>query len=97
MNDENDQKETDVEIFEQAKAAIFERSSDHGGEDNFETIAAFWSDYLDIDVSPKEVADLMILMKVARAKDGSYNQDDYSDIVGYSYHGDRMGDEGNFK
>ncbi|WP_330630704.1 DUF6378 domain-containing protein [Halocatena halophila] len=78
------------EIFEKAAEAIYERTEKHGAEDNFDTIAAFWSDYLERRISPKEVADLMILLKIARAKDGSYNQDDYSDVCGYAYHGNQI-------
>lgn len=80
------------EIFEAATEAIFERTDGHG-EDNFATIASFWSEYLGIDIQQREVADMMVLLKLARSKDGEYRGDNYTDMCGYAYHGDRLSKE----
>lgn len=53
-------------------------------EDNFNLIADFWSDYLNIEVTAHDVAIMMILLKVARAKTGKGSIDNYVDIAGYS-------------
>lgn len=52
-------------------------------EDNFAVIAALWTAYTGTDVTPKDVAMMMALLKIARAKAGS-KPDTYVDLAGYA-------------
>ena len=47
-------------------------------------IAAFWSAYLDHPITAHDVAIMMILVKVARTKNGTINLDNYVDVAGYA-------------
>ena len=58
-------------------------------EDNFQTIAALWESYLkatgcDVVINSKDVAMMMILLKVARAASHEIHLDNYVDIAGYA-------------
>lgn len=53
-------------------------------EDSFTTIAGLWGSYLDIQLSPSDVAMLMVLLKVARSKGNKRYADNYVDIAGYA-------------
>ena len=60
------------------------REEDYGSpEDNFAVIAALWTAYTGTDVTPKDVAMMMALLKIARAKAGS-KPDTYIDLAGYA-------------
>lgn len=74
------------EILETAKSIINgEREGTYGkAEDSFKTIAVLWSGYLNRDISSIDVANLMILMKVARNCTGVYKEDNWIDICGYA-------------
>lgn len=62
-----------------------EREEQYGSpEDNFAMIANLWTDYLQTIVTTKDVAHMMILLKLARAKNGTYLADNYVDICGYA-------------
>ena len=62
-----------------------DRELTHGNKKiNQDNIAKMWSAYLDRDISGRDVALMMVLLKVARTKAGSHNTDDYIDMVGYS-------------
>lgn len=52
-------------------------------EDNFKTIADFWSAYLGHEVSSADVAAMMILLKLARVKSNPKHLDNWLDICGY--------------
>ena len=60
-------------------------------EDNFLTIARFWSAYLQKDVSEIDVANMMILMKLARIKRNPAHVDSWVDIAGYAACGGEIG------
>lgn len=53
-------------------------------ENNFKRIAAFWSTYLGRKILPHEVADLMLLVKVARNMESPTNYDNTLDAIGYA-------------
>ena len=74
------------DILDTAKTIINgERQGTYGNaEDNFANIAAFWSTYLNREISSTDVANMMILMKVARNASGVYKDDNYIDICGYA-------------
>lgn len=56
--------------------------------DSFDRIAGLWSSYLDHHITPVDVAQMMILMKVSRganvAKFNAIQEDSLVDIAGYS-------------
>ena len=53
-------------------------------EDSFTHIAALWGDYLDRDISPRDVAMMMVLLKIARSQHDENYTDNYVDICGYA-------------
>ena len=62
-----------------------DREDDYGKpEDNFELIADLWSAYKDVEFSPKDVAMMMALLKVARIKTGKHKDDSFIDLAGYA-------------
>jgi len=59
------------------------RQTDYGDmNDSFSRIAGLWSSYLNTPIDKYDVAKMMILLKVSRAKNGNH-RDSYVDIVGY--------------
>lgn len=73
-------------VFDGAREAVLDdRGETHGGiHENFGQTAAFWSDYLGADVTPTDVAVMMVLMKASRQKCGSEDPDHYTDMAGYA-------------
>ena len=73
------------EILEKAKQCVCgDRDLQYGSpEESFSRISKYWSDYLDKDISPKDVAIMMILFKVAREEHSS-KLDNWVDICGYA-------------
>lgn len=62
-----------------------DREKTHGSKvENFSNIAALWAGYLEVPVSALDVANMMMLLKIARTKTGSLNMDDYIDAAGYA-------------
>lgn len=55
-------------------------------ENNFRQIAALWNAYLDgkSNISIDDVANMMILLKLARAKQNPDHLDNFVDIAGYA-------------
>lgn len=88
---------TRPEILDTAKKCVCgEREHDYGRpEDSFETIGLLWGNYLRAahlklktvfapnEVTPKDVAMMMALLKVARAANGD-NPDNFVDLAGYA-------------
>ena len=70
-------------ILDAAKRCVCgDREQDYGSpEDNFAVIAALWTAYTGTDITPKDVAMMMALLKIARAKAGS-KPDTYIDLAG---------------
>lgn len=90
-NDTNYTTVRELTLNEAKKCILGDREQDYGSpEDNFTTIAKFWSDYLDKDISAQQVADMMILMKVSRIKNGGGTGDSYVDIAGYAACGNEI-------
>ena len=78
-----------IKIKENLKTALKllegKREHEYGNKkENHENIANLWSAYLDHNVSAHDVAILMLLLKIARAKIGNPSVDTYIDMVGYS-------------
>lgn len=70
-----------------------DRDETHGPmKKNHQNIADLWNAYLSVrlrnplggDLTPKDVALMMVLLKVARTKLGDHNLDDYTDMAGYA-------------
>ena len=56
-------------------------------------ISGLWSAYLGHDVSPVDVAMMMVLLKASRIKAGGPAGDSFIDIAGYSALGAEMHDD----
>lgn len=73
-------------------------------ENNFQTIAHLWEDYLNaqgqsVELAPHDVAVMMALLKIARIATGKPKEDNFVDLCGYSacacelQTGEQRGDE----
>ena len=61
-----------------------DRAGEHGNmEDNFKTIAAYWSEHLGTQVTAVDVAIMMALLKIARLRSNAPNLDNWVDGCGY--------------
>jgi hypothetical protein len=76
---------TRQKILEEAVIQVTgKRAEDYGTpEDNFTNIAALWQAYTGHFYTPKDVAMMMCLMKIARIKAGT-KEDSYIDLAGYA-------------
>ena len=73
---------------------VANREKEYGApEDSFEKIAAFWSVYLEEELLPEDVANMMILLKIAREM-GGHKDDNMIDIAGYAACGNNIWDIG---
>lgn len=74
-----------AEVLDTAKEYVTkDRAQDHGEmEDNFNTIARYWSEHLDCNVTAIDVGVMMTLLKVARIKSNKWHTDNYVDGCGY--------------
>lgn len=72
-----------------------DRRETHGDfKENFEAIAGLWDAYLmgreyscanpNNMLTKKDVAQMMVLLKIARTMNGRLNPDDYVDAIGYA-------------
>jgi hypothetical protein len=73
------------QILDTAKTYINkDRAATHGDmENNFETIARYWSVHLDVPIDAVDVAVMMNLLKVARIKSNPSHIDNWVDGAGY--------------
>jgi len=61
-----------------------DRADEHGNmEDNFSTIATYWSQHLGTQVTAVDVAIMMALLKIARLRSNAPNFDNWVDGCGY--------------
>lgn len=66
------------------KTVCKDRADTYGDmESNFDDIAALWTAYLGFNVEPRDVANMMVLLKVARNKTPGH-RDNWVDIAGYA-------------
>ena len=77
---------TRAHILDTAKQAVtIDRQATHGKpEDTFGLISAFWSAHLEVQISPADVAVMMVLLKCARSRANPGNEDNYIDSAGYA-------------
>lgn len=69
------------------KCVCHDRQDTHGKpEDSFGAIADLWTAYLDIgrEITPVDVAQMMILLKIGRAKGNPKHTDNWVDMAGYA-------------
>jgi hypothetical protein len=71
-------------MIEEAKNIVEgKRNDDYGNiNDSFQRIAGLWSAYTGFTITKYDVAKMMMLLKISRAKNGNH-RDSYVDIVGY--------------
>lgn len=74
----------DQPALEEASDAVGTRAGHHGGDEEIEMTAWFWSDYLGIDIEPHETREMMMLLKIARSKTGEPSLEHHADIAGYA-------------
>jgi hypothetical protein len=74
-----------AEILDKAKQYVTkDRADTHGdAESNFDLIALYWSAHLDTIVTAHDVAVMMTLLKLARAKANPAHADNWIDGCGY--------------
>jgi hypothetical protein len=72
-------------ILDTAKMYVTrDRQATHGEpEDSFSRIAAYWGVYLNRDISSKDVAIMMTMLKIARLDENPSNRDNWIDACGY--------------
>ncbi|AAG59754.1 phosphofructokinase [Mycobacterium phage Bxb1] len=82
-------------ILEEAQRLIHgPRNKNYGHpRENFADISALFSAYLERPITDLDVANLMILVKVARVKGAGYHRDSYTDIAGYAGCAERIYEE----
>lgn len=71
-------------IFNEALNVVYGHRREAYGppEDNFARIGKAWESILEIEITPKQVALMMIMLKVVR-EDYSHSRDNLVDIGGY--------------
>lgn len=68
-----------------ARIVAGDRRATHGdARATFKRIAAFWSAYLCVELTSRDVAMMNVLQKMARAQCGQENVDDFVDMAGYA-------------
>lgn len=87
---------TREEILDCAKECVCRsRERDYNGpENNFRNIALLWTVYLNRPIEPKDVAMMMVLLKVGRTMTGN-KMDNFVDIAGYAACAGEIVDEAN--
>ncbi len=75
-----------AETLDKAKVCVCGRRENEYGspEDNFASIASFWSVYKGVEFTANDVAMMMALLKIARIRTGSATDDSYVDLAGYA-------------
>lgn len=71
-------------MLDEAKQIVEgQRQADYGSiNDSFCRIAGLWSAYTGFTIDKYDVAKMMMLLKISRAKNGNH-RDSYVDVVGY--------------
>lgn len=89
-----------AEILDTAKTCVCgDREQDYGSpEQNFQRIADLWTDYLANllaeAITPKDVAAMLALLKIARIASGHAKADNWVDLAGYAACGGELETEG---
>ena len=83
------------DILDMASECITkDRAATHGDmEENFSTIAAYWSIHLGIEISAADCAIMCAQIKLARLKSNAAHADNWVDLVGYAACGGELAAE----
>lgn len=82
-------------VLDEAKEIIYgdrEKTYGHPSK-NLKVIAKFWGEYIGTKLDAKDVAVMMILLKVARLRNDINHKDSIVDICGYAALIERCDDE----
>jgi len=72
-------------LKEAARIISSDRAEDYGpADESFARIARLWTAYLDVAVSPMDVANMFVLSKVQRTLTSPEKTDTWLDICGYA-------------
>lgn len=85
IGNQEEQPTTRKTILDAATTCVCKERNDQYGEpeDCFQDIANLWAAYKGVDFDPFDVAMMMALLKVARAKANPQHTDNYIDLCGY--------------
>ena len=76
---------TPLEILQKTAETVAERGACYGeSEGSLKTIAEYWGLYLNVDILPRDVALMMLLLKIARSEASPGHRDHYIDMAGYA-------------
>ena len=83
-----------VTVGDKAKAIIYgDREKTFGKpESNLGKISQLWGAYLDKELTPYDVSNMMMLLKIARLQNANGHEDSLVDVVGYALIQERMKD-----
>lgn len=88
------------DVLDKAKQCVSgDREQDYGTpEHNFSVIADLWTTYLfnldAAELTPKDVAAMLSLVKIARISSGHAKEDNWVDLAGYAACGGELESEG---
>ena len=91
--DKQDKQQDSTEtIADKAKKIVFgDREQTYGDPGkNLRMIAGMWSAYLGIEITPEQVCDMMVQLKIARLKSSPDHEDSKVDIIGYTLLKERL-------
>lgn len=79
-------------IADKAKKIVYgDREQTYGDPGkNLRMIAGMWSAYLGIEITPEQVCDMMVQLKIARLKNSPDHEDSKVDIIGYTLLKERL-------
>ena len=74
------------ELLEEAANIVEGQRKEDYGETykSFERISNLWSAYLSCPISPSDVAAMMFMLKISRAKQTPTHKDSWVDMAGYA-------------
>ena len=92
VDKEDKQQDSTETIADKAKRIVFgDREQTYGDPGkNLRMIAGMWSAYLGIEITPEQVCDMMVQLKIARLKSSPDHEDSKVDIIGYTLLKERL-------
>ena len=92
VDKEDKQQDITETIAEKAKKIVYgDREQTYGDPGkNLRMIAGMWSAYLGIEITPEQVCDMMVQLKIARLKSSPDHEDSKVDIIGYTLLKERL-------
>ena len=92
MDKQDKQQDSTETIADKAKKIVFgDREQTYGDPGkNLRMIAGMWSAYLGVEITPEQVCDMMVQLKIARLKSSPDHEDSKVDIIGYTLLKERL-------